>query len=136
MPFVASAVEKTCAVVGASMETRLFDSLRRDLSIDTDTIEHDKTVVEVIDISPVSSVFARQLMEKRYASDIQRFGKGQLSKESYYEIYKDYAATSITAKYTYINNKGQRSKFIAMSLFNKYECSVGFNEYITLSREF
>ncbi|EDZ7381678.1 Shiga toxin A subunit, partial [Salmonella enterica] len=51
---------------------------------------------------------------------------------SYYEN----QVKSIVAKYTYINKDKGKDIFIASSFMNADECSVRFNGYITLSREF
>jgi len=42
----------------------------------------------------------------------------------------------IVAKYIYRNEKNQKNIFIASSLQNKYECSVRFNGYLIVKREF
>lgn len=40
------------------MESSLFDAIKNDLNIDVATIIKDKTKVEILDISPVSKVYA------------------------------------------------------------------------------
>ncbi len=42
----------------------------------------------------------------------------------------------LTAKYTYFNQEGKKDVFIASGLINKDECSIRFNGYLTLAREF
>jgi len=93
-------------------------------------IERDKTAVEVLNLSPVSDALARQL-----AQTDTKNGNG-LSFKDYYSIYHDNGAMTLTVKYTYTNAKGARNVYIVSSLLNNDECSVRFNGYLTLSREF
>ncbi|EAR8665906.1 Shiga toxin A subunit, partial [Salmonella enterica] len=59
-----------------------------------------------------------------------------LDKKSYFDSYYENQVKSIVAKYTYINKDEEKDIFIASSFMNADECSVRFNGYITLSREF
>lgn len=136
VPFFSYAVENKCAVVGGSMEQSLFDSVIHDLNIDGAVIHRNKTKVQVIDISPVSDIFAKQLAKTDSNADKQRNGKALLSEADYFESYYTNGAKSITAKYSFTNNKGKSDVFIASSIINNDECSVRFNGYLTLSREF
>lgn len=60
----------------------------------------------------------------------------KLKKGDFFEGYYTNGAKSITARYTYTNDKGKKNVFIASSLLNNDECSVRFNGYLILSREF
>lgn len=42
----------------------------------------------------------------------------------------------VVAKYTYRNAENKKNIFIASSLQHKYECSVRFNGYLIVEREF
>lgn len=59
-----------------------------------------------------------------------------LDKKFYSDSYYENQVKSIVAKYTYINKDKEKDIFIASSFMNADECSVRFNGYITLSREF
>lgn len=48
------------------MESSLFDAIKNDLNIDVATIIKDKTKVEILDISPVSKVYAESLARMDY----------------------------------------------------------------------
>jgi hypothetical protein len=93
-------------------------------------IERGKTAVEVLSIAPVSEVYAHQLAEAD-----AKAGNG-LSVKDYYGIYHDNGALNLTVKYTYTSAKGQHNVYIVSSLLNNDECSVRFNGYLTLLREF
>ncbi|EDR2094045.1 Shiga toxin A subunit [Salmonella enterica] len=136
IPAISYAHDYGCATVGASMESSLFDAIKNDLNIDVTTIIKDKTKVEILDISPVSKVYAESLARMDYEKDKAKNKVAILDKKSYFDSYYENQVKSIVAKYTYINKDKEKDIFIASSFMNADECSVRFNGYITLSREF
>ncbi|EAY2204880.1 Shiga toxin A subunit [Salmonella enterica subsp. enterica serovar Typhimurium] len=136
VPAISYAHDYGCATVGASMESSLFDAIKNDLNIDVATIIKDKTKVEILDISPVSKVYAESLDRMDYEKDKAKNKVAILDKKSYFDSYYENQVKSIVAKYTYINKDKEKDIFIASSFMNADECSVRFNGYITLSREF
>jgi hypothetical protein len=134
-PLFTYAHVNNCATVGASMESWLFDAIQKDLKIDVSTIQKDKTEVEIITTTPVSVMFAEVLAKLDRADSIAK-GKATIPESEYFSSYYENGAQSITAKYTYISKTNKKDVFIASSLMNKDECSIRFNGYITLSREF
>ncbi|HCM8922604.1 TPA: Shiga toxin A subunit [Salmonella enterica subsp. enterica serovar Paratyphi B] len=136
VPVISYAHDYGCATVGASMDSSLFDAIKNDLNIDVATIIKDKTKVEILDISPVSKVYAESLARMDYEKDKAKNKVAILDKKSYFDSYYENQVKSIVAKYTYINKDKEKDIFIASSFMNADECSVRFNGYITLSREF
>ncbi|ECL4811984.1 Shiga toxin A subunit [Salmonella enterica] len=136
VPAISYAHDYGCATVGASMESSLFDAIKNDLNIDVTTIIKDKTKVEILDISPVSKVYAESLARMDYEKDKAKNKVAILDKKSYFDSYYENQVKSIVAKYTYINKDKEKDIFIASSFMNADECSVRFNGYITLSGEF
>ncbi|EEL4549401.1 TPA: Shiga toxin A subunit [Salmonella enterica subsp. enterica] len=136
VPAISYAHDYGCATVGASMESSLFDAIKNDLNIDVATIIKDKTKVEILDISPVSKVYAESLARMDYEKDKAKNKVAILDKKSYFDSYYENQVKSIVAKYTYINKDKEKDIFIASCFMNADECSVRFNGYITLSREF
>ncbi|EGJ1812171.1 Shiga toxin A subunit [Salmonella enterica] len=136
VPAISYAHDYGCATVGASMESSLFEAIKNDLNIDVATIIKDKTKVEILDISPVSKVYAESLARMDYEKDKAKNKVAILDKKSYFDSYYENQVKSIVAKYTYINKDKEKDIFIASSFMNADECSVRFNGYITLSREF
>lgn len=136
IPAISYAQDYGCATVGASMESSLFDAIKNDLNIDVATIIKDKTKVEILDISPVSKVYAESLARMDYEKDKAKNKVAILDKKSYFDSYYKNQVKSIVAKYIYINKDKEKDIFIASSFMNADECSVRFNGYITLSREF
>ncbi len=130
LPFASHAADvpgSECATRGHYAEEMLLSAVTKE---GVKGIERDKTAVEVLNLSPVSDAFARQL-----AQEDSKTGNG-LSLKDYYGIYHDNGAMNLTAKYTYTNAKGASNVYIVSSLLNNDECSVRFNGYLTLSREF
>ncbi|EAA7672381.1 Shiga toxin A subunit [Salmonella enterica subsp. enterica serovar Molade] len=136
VPAISYAHDYGCATVGASMESSLFDAIKNDLNIDVAAIIKDKTKVEILDISPVSKVYAESLARMDYEKDKAKNKVAILDKKSCFDSYYENQVKSIVAKYTYINKDKEKDIFIASSFMNADECSVRFNGYITLSKEF
>jgi len=124
-----------CESVGASMETELFYKLSKELKIDTSGIDEYKAKVELINISPISKAYATYLAKLDHEESLSK-SKLTLPESEYFSSYYENEVKSITAQYTYFNKDKKKAVFIATSLMNKDECSIRFNGYITLSREF
>ncbi|EAO4438878.1 Shiga toxin A subunit, partial [Salmonella enterica subsp. enterica serovar Typhimurium] len=123
VPAISYAHDYGCATVGASMESSLFDAIKNDLNIDVATIIKDKTKVEILDISPVSKVYAESLARMDYEKDKAKNKVAILDKKSYFDSYYENQVKSIVAKYTYINKDKEKDIFIASSFMNADECS-------------
>ncbi|EAT6822976.1 Shiga toxin A subunit, partial [Salmonella enterica] len=122
IPAISYAHDYGCATVGASMESSLFDAIKNDLNIDVATIIKDKTKVEILDISPVSKVYAESLARMDYEKDKAKNKVAILDKKSYFDSYYENQVKSIVAKYTYINKDKEKDIFIASSFMNADEC--------------
>ncbi|HBJ7249329.1 TPA: Shiga toxin A subunit, partial [Salmonella enterica subsp. enterica serovar Braenderup] len=118
IPAISYAHDYGCATVGASMESSLFDAIKNDLNIDVATIIKDKTKVEILDISPVSKVYAESLARMDYEKDKAKNKVAILDKKSYFDSYYENQVKSIVAKYTYINKDKEKDIFIASSFMN------------------
>ncbi|MBB1200945.1 Shiga toxin A subunit [Enterobacteriaceae bacterium 89] len=134
--FLVHAEDYGCAAAGASMESALFSKLSTDLGIDTSSVNEMTTTVEVLDISPISRVYAEYLARADFNKDPDKDKTEHRYNKIYFSSYYENEVKSITAKYTYFNKQNKKDVFIATSLMNKHECSIRFNGYIILSREF
>ncbi|ENG0937836.1 Shiga toxin A subunit [Salmonella enterica] len=130
-PFFSYAGGAGCAATGAAIEQQLFDSITNGLNITPDTIVRNKTIVTVLNTSPVSELFASQLADEDSDNNGAKLPKGE-----YFYSYYGNGAKNITAKYTYTNHDNKKDVFIASGLVNNDECSVRFNGYLIISREF
>ena len=136
IPTLAQAGHLGCAAMGLSMESSMFNALSNDLNIDKSTVDETKVNVDLIDISPISKIYAESLAKIDYDKDQSTDKTDDKYNKIYLSSYIENDVKSITAKYTYFNKEGKKAVFIASSLMNKDECSIRFNGYITLSREF
>lgn len=119
-----------CAAPGHYVEGMLLASIKNDLGIDLTTIQYNKTVVEIVSIKPVSALFAQKLA----VTDSKK--NPELTEKDYYDIYRNGHVLTVTAKYTFTDRNNKRDEFISSAFVNDNECSVRYNGYITLSREF
>ncbi|WP_232623263.1 Shiga toxin A subunit [Enterobacter oligotrophicus] len=133
---IAAVPDSECAAPEHYVEGMLLTSIKNDLGIDLTTIQHDKTAVEVLSIAPVSDVFARKLAIADSKADLKKPADIRLSERDYYRIYHDNHVLTVTAKYTFTDKNGKLDEFISSAFTNDNECSVRFNGYLTLSREF
>ncbi|WP_241581060.1 Shiga toxin A subunit [Rosenbergiella nectarea] len=121
-----------CAKIGASMYIGLTDAIVEDMNISRDQIIQKNVSVEVISVSPITKIYAEQLAKEDY----KKLNTHILSLNNYIEGYSSDNTEVIIAKYIYRNEKNQKNTFITSSLQNKYECSVRFNGYLIVEREF
>lgn len=136
VPIISHAKNYGCAAIGLSMESSLFNKLSTDLKIDASSLDGAKTEVEILDILPVSKLYAESLARIDYENDPSKDKSEDSYNKIYFSSYYENEVKSITAKYIYTNKTGKKDVFIASSLMNNDECSIRFNGYITLSREF
>lgn len=125
-----------CAAPGNYVEGMLLTHIKNDLGIDLTKIQYDKTVVEVLNVTPVSEVFARKLAIADSQADLKKTADIRLSEKDYYNMYHGSHVLTVTAKYTFTDKNGKRDEFISSAFANDDECSVRYNGYLTLSREF
>lgn len=119
-----------CAAPGHFVEGMLLASIKNDLGIDLTTIQYNKTAVEILSIKPVSELFARKLA----IADSKE--NSELTEKDYYDMYRNGHVLTVTARYTFTDRDNKRDEFISSAFVNDDECSVKYNGYITLSREF
>ncbi|MBZ6384798.1 MULTISPECIES: Shiga toxin A subunit [Pantoea] len=119
-----------CAAPGHYVEGMLLASIKNDLGIDLTTIDYNKTSFEILSIKPVSELFARKLA----IADSKE--NPELAEKDYYDIYRNGHVLTVTAKYIFTDRNNKRDEFISSAFVNDDECSVKYNGYITLSREF
>ncbi|OAT32463.1 putative shiga-like toxin A subunit [Buttiauxella brennerae ATCC 51605] len=110
--------------------------MKNDLDIDIASIQYLKTLVEVLSVEPVSMLMARKMAIADSSADMKKSEDIHLSENEYYGIYHDNHVVNVTAKYTFTDKNNHRDIFISSALANDDECSVKYNGYLTLAREF
>lgn len=132
----AATKDEQCADVGRYLQSVTLSSFIQDTKINRATILEQQTKVEVIGVTPVSDVLAKQLADNAWKKAKAMKGGGTLSKKQYYSIFHDDNVKSIAAKYSFFDKENRRSEVIALGYLNDNECSVYYGGYMTLSREF
>jgi len=130
LTFTSSAANRPsneCANRGRYAEEMLLSAIAKD---GVKGIVNDKTKVQLLNLSPVSDAFALELAH----ADTKNVDS--LSFEYYYGIYHNNGAMNLTLKFILANPKDAKNIYIVSTLINNDECSVRFNGYLTLSREF
>ncbi|PLR30108.1 hypothetical protein [Chimaeribacter arupi] len=127
------AVEKNpCIVPHASIGIGMVNAMEQDMGIDARILQEDKTSAELIDNTKMTEILAEQFA----VNEARREGKGWLSAEEYKKIYYNDNTRNLIVKYNYENNMGKHNVFLTSALVNDNECSVRFNGYIIVKREF
>ncbi|WP_158780520.1 Shiga toxin A subunit [Pantoea sp. BAV 3049] len=121
-----------CVVPDSSVEISMFDSMIDNLKIDQSVVARGQTKMELLDNRLVSPLFAEYLAQKSWDNDKDKW----LSVERYKRIYSEHNVRNLIVKITYFNNERKKNVFIASALVNDDECSIDFNGYIIVSREF
>lgn len=125
-----------CAAPGHYIEGMLLSSIKNDLGIDLTSIQYSKTTVKLLDVLPVSDFFARKMAIADSQADLKKSADLRLSENDYYNMYHNSHVLTVTAKYTFTDKNGKHNEFISSALVNDDECSVRYNGFLTLSREF
>lgn len=132
LPFSAFAVTDSCAVPGSSVEMDMTRGVSKDLGLKAIT----PPKMELLAVSPVGQALADQYAKADRATDLARKSGHALGYEDYFSSYHDNGAKTLLIKYTYENAAKQKNIFVASSLVNDDECSIRFNGYVTLQREY
>jgi len=131
--FNVMAVDKNpCAVPESSIVTSMMDSMVNDFGIVRGSIPENKIKMELIDNTAVSKAYASYLAGEDYKKDTEHFVK----LDEYKKIYLEDNPRNLITKISIENNKGLQNTFISSSIVNDNECSVRFNGYITVKREY
>ncbi|NMP29574.1 hypothetical protein GW590_22245 [Rahnella sp. SAP-1] len=119
-----------CAVVG-SADIDLMHAMRYDWGTNDDQdIIKSKTKITLIDNQPVSKLLAEQMAKKAIENlDYDDF-------EGMKNAFMEYNPRNLIVRYSFVNKEGKENILIGSSIVNDEECSVTFNGYITVKREF
>ncbi|MGQ8776732.1 hypothetical protein ACUTQ5_20535 [Serratia sp. NA_112.1] len=126
-----AAMEKhPCVVVGSAVERPVYDAMIDEMGVKQESIVAKKTKLELLDNKPVNILLAMQLAKKDAQETTFVKYKELIS------IYQNDNPRNLIIKYTYENTAGKHNTFIGSAIVNNNECSVGFNGYIVVMREF
>ncbi|MFZ4835149.1 hypothetical protein [Rouxiella sp. Mn2063] len=130
---IVEAVEKNpCAIPASSVGISMTDAMLNDFKISRSTIVENKTKMELIDNVKVDSAFSDFMAKEDKVKDTDNF----VSLEEYRGIYREGNPRNLIVKVSYENKERKHNIFLASSIVNDDECSIRFNGYIIIKREF
>lgn len=121
-----------CTAPQSGTGITMMDEMYRSMRIDVDTIVKEKTTTELIANNPITDRLASQYALKSYSEASDNW----TSVRSYKEIFSQYNVRNLIIKFTFENKEKKQNIFLVSTLANDYECSVRFNGYIIVKREF
>lgn len=110
----------------------MMDEMYKSMRIDTNTIVKEKTTTELIANNPITERLATQYALKDYNESPDNW----LSVQDYKRIFFEHNVRNLIIKFTFENKEKKHNIFLVSTLANDYECSVRFNGYIIVKREF
>ncbi len=110
----------------------MTDAMIRDFGIGEQEIVLNSTVMTLIDKNRVTLPLASLYAKQSYNQEATHF----LSESELTSIFMTSNSTNIIVKYDYVNHENKHNVTIASLLVNDDECSVRFNDYIVIKREF
>ena len=123
-----------CVVPGSAVELEMTRKMLEDTGL-TAAVS-GLPVMEQLAETPVSRPLALQYAAASRTRDQLRLGDIVLTLDDYFSTFYDYHAVNLVVKYTYLSPDSKKNIYIGSSLVNEEECSIRFNGYITVQREF
>ncbi|WNJ78656.1 Shiga toxin A subunit [Cedecea neteri] len=124
--------DNSCVVPQSSIGISMLNAMDKEMKIDISTVLRDKTETELVTNEPVS----HQLVEQFAIIDEKQNPNMWLSVKDYINVYSESNARNLIVKFTFENTNRQHNVFLASALVNDNECSVRFNGYIIVKRDF
>lgn len=121
-----------CLDINRSIGISMTDALIEDSGIKESDILLQQTKLTLVSANKVTPELAELLARKSYNSESEHF----TPIEKYKEIFLQSNAQNIIVQYDYINHNNKHNITLASLLIDDDECSVKFNGYIIVKREF
>ena len=122
----------SCLDINRAVGVAMTEAMIRDLQIDQRQLVLNQTHLTLLDVQPVTAEMALYYAHQ----DIKELDVDSQKLSGYQEIYTFPGTQNLIVNYDYQNKAGKHNKFIASMLINDEECSVRFNGYIIVKREF
>ena len=129
---LAEVTPESCLNIHRSVGVSMTDSMVKDFGIAPDVLILDKTVMTLIDKNKMTSQLAAHYARQTYLTEPTHF----LPESELASIFAESDSTNIIVKYDYVNQYNQHNITLASLIVNDEECSVRFNGYIIVKREF
>lgn len=130
--FSAETKPNPCVVPESAIGIGLMNAMEQEMRIDMQTLQRNKTKVALLN----NTIVSERLAEQFAIADEKKSTNSWLSVKDYKKIYLEDNARNLIIKYDYENKEGKHNIFIVSALVNDNECSVRFNDYLIVNREF
>ncbi|CAX58909.1 Putative shiga-like toxin A subunit [Erwinia billingiae Eb661] len=124
--------DNNCKAPQSGTASIMMDEMSRSMRIDTDSIVKEKTTTELIYNNPITNRLASQYALQSYNEAPNNW----TSLKSYKEIFSEHNVRNLIIKFTFENKEKKQNVFLVSTLASDDECSVRFNGYIIVKREF
>ncbi|WP_275555234.1 hypothetical protein [Mixta sp. Marseille-Q2659] len=129
---LANVTPESCLDINRSVAVSMLDAMVNDFGIQQSELIIDKTQLSLLYKQKVTSQIADFYAKDSYNNEAAHF----FSESKYKELYLESNAQNIIVKYDFVNAQNKHNITIASLLVNDDECSIRFNGYIVVKREF
>lgn len=129
---LANVTPESCLDINRSVGVSMIDAMVKDFGIQQSEVIIDKTQLSLLYKQKVTSQMADFYARDSYNNEAAHF----FSESKYKELYLESNAQNIIVKYDFFNVQNKHNITIASLLVNDDECSIRFNGYIIVKREF
>jgi len=124
-----------CIKINNGIGSAMYISMLDDLKLERASINKEKTKAKIVSITPVTYplaiVYGKE--EKRLSGE---HSEDRTTAEEYAQGFMADHARNIIAEYTFENKEGKKNVFLASAFASDNDCSVRFNGYIIVKRDF
>lgn len=128
----ASLTPDACLDIHRAVGVSMTDAMVKDFGIQEMDIDLDSTEITLLSQHRVTEPLAELYARQSFNAESTHF----FSEKTYQDIYQHGNASNIIVKYDYVNRDNKHNIMLASLLINDDECSVRFNGYIIVKREF
>ncbi|WP_428945212.1 hypothetical protein ACQK5W_03765 [Pantoea sp. FN060301] len=129
--FASPVKDDNCKSPISGISSSLMNDMYNTMRINTDSIDKEKTTTELLFNEPVDENLAFQYANEDYRASPERW----TTAKDFHDIYSTYNPRNLIIKFTFFN-EGKKDIFLVSAFVNDYECSVRYNGYIIVKREF
>jgi len=129
---LANVTPESCLDINRSVGVSMIDAMVKDFGIQQSEIIIDKTQLSLLYKQKATSQMAEFYAKDSYNNEAAHF----FSESKYKELYLESNAQNIIVKYDFVNVQNKHNITIASLLVNDDECSIRFNGYLVVKREF
>ena len=131
-PSLATVTPESCLDIDRSVGGSMTDRMVKDFKINEKELDLGKTKLTIVDTQDVTGVMANF-----YALEDQKesqFPSSKLNERA--ALYQGDNPKNLIIKYDFVNKQNKHNILLASLLVDDTECSVRFNNYIMIRREF